>query len=93
MIVSYKLIVMFFMLFYIIHSRLAIIIGFTNTSYTVDEDIGTLQVDVRVLNVPGDQPLPASVDVVIQSVSGSASKCTELVYMYLKVLKVHFLIH
>ena len=53
---------------------LAIIIGFTTTSYIVDEDIGTLQVDIRVLNVPDDQPLPASVDVVIQSVSGSASK-------------------
>ena len=53
---------------------LAIIIGFTNTSYTVDEDIETLQVGVRVLNVPDDQPLPASVDLVIQSVSGSASK-------------------
>ena len=65
---------MFFMLCYIILSCLAIIIGFTNTSYTVNEDIGTLQVDVRVLNVPDDQPLPASIDVVIQSVSGSASK-------------------
>ena len=50
------------------------IIGFINTSYTVDEDIGTLQVDVQVLNAPDDQPLRASVDVVIQSVSGSASK-------------------
>ena len=66
---------MFFMLCYnIILSCLAIIIGFTNTSYTVNEDIGTLQVDVRVLNVPDDQPLPFSVDVVIQSLSGSASK-------------------
>ena len=75
MTVSYiKLIVMFFMLCYTILSCLAIIIGFTNTSYTVDEGIGTLQVDVRVLYVPDDQPLPASVDVVIQSVSGSASK-------------------
>ena len=62
------------MLCYYILSCLAIIIGFTNTSYTVDEDIGTLQVDIRVLNPPDDQPLPASVDVAIQSVSGSASK-------------------
>ena len=74
MIVSYiKLIVIFFML-YTILSCLAIIIGFTNTSYTVNEDIGTLQVDVRVLNVPDEQPLPFSVELVIQSVSGSASK-------------------
>ena len=72
------------MLYYYILSCLVIIIGFTNISYTVDEDIGTLQVDVRVLNVPDDQPLPASVDLVIQSVSGSASKCTEPVR--LKVL-------
>ena len=79
------------MLCYYILSCSVIIIGFTNISYTVDEDIGTLQVDIRVLNVPDDQPLPASVDLVIQSVSGSASKCTELVY--LKVLKVHFLLH
>ena len=59
--------------------NLAIIIGFTNTSYTVDEGIGTLQVDVQVPNVPDDQPLPVSVDLVAQSESGSASKCTELV--------------
>ena len=65
---------MFFMLCYIILSCLAIIIGFTNTSYTVNEDIGTLQVDVRVLNVPDDQPLQTYAFVVIQSVSGSASK-------------------
>ena len=52
---------------------IAVIIGFTKTSYTVDEGIGNLEVDVRVFNVPDDQPLPASVDLVIQSVSGSAS--------------------
>ena len=84
MIVSYKLIVNYSLYIIIILSCLAIIIGFTNISYTVDEDIGNLQVDVRVLNVPDEQPLPPSVDLVIQSVSGSASKCTELVY--LKVL-------
>ena len=54
--------------------NLAIIIGLTNTSYTVDEGIGTLQVEVRVFSPPDDQPLPASVHLVIQSVSGSASK-------------------
>ena len=62
-------------------SCLAIIIGFTNTSYTVDEGIGTLQVDVQVFSPPDDQLLTASVDLVIQTVSGSASKCTEPVYL------------
>ena len=53
-----------------------VVIGFVDTSYTVSEGIGTLQVDVRVRNIPDDQPLPVSnsVDLVIQSVSGSASK-------------------
>ena len=55
----------------------------------VDEDIGTLQVDVRVLNPPDDQPLPASVDIVIQSVSGSASKLTEPVYLKVSMLYIH----
>ena len=72
MIVSYKLIVVLILTLFFV--CLAIIIGFTNTSYTVDEGIGTLQVDVRVLNVPDEQPLPASVGVFVQSVSGSASK-------------------
>ena len=71
----------------------AIIIGFTTTSYTVDEDIGTLQVDVRVLNSPDDQPLPASVDVVIQSVSGSASKCTEPVDLEVFMTLLNYNIH
>ena len=66
----------------------AIIIGFTNTSYTVDEGIGTLQVDVRVFNVFDDEPLPAIVELVIQTESGSASKCTELVYL---VLMLHII--
>ena len=82
MIVSYKLIVMFFMLYYIIFSCLAIIIGFTNTSYTVDEDVGILQVDLQIFVPPNDQPLQAFVELVIQSVSGSASKCT----VYFKIL-------
>ena len=61
---------------------LAIIIGFANTSYTVDETIGMLEVIVQVFNPPDDQTLPATVELVIQTVSGSASKYTKLVYMY-----------
>ena len=63
-----------------------VIIGFTDTSYTVDESIGTLQVDLQVLNVSDNQPLLASesIDLYIQSISKSASKCTEP--MYHKVL-------
>ena len=60
---------------------LAIVIGFTDTSYTVDEGVGTLQVDIRVFNVPDDQLLAIFVGLVIETVSGSASKCTELVYL------------
>ena len=70
-------------------SCLAIIIGFTNTSYTIDEGIGTLQVDVQVFSPPNDQLLTASVDLVIQTVSGSASKCTEPVYLKVLMLYIH----
>ena len=88
MIVSFK------QFWYVLSSNfipfLAIIIGFTNTSYTVREGIGNLQVDVQVLNIPDNQPLPASVDLVIQTVSGSASKFTKPVY--LKILMLHVLL-
>lgn len=40
--------------------------------------MGILQVDVQVFNLPDDQRLPATVNLVIQSVSGSASKCSLL---------------
>ena len=53
---------------------LAVIIGFVDTSYTVNEGVGTLQIEVQVTSPPSDQPLPVSVDLVIQTVSGSASK-------------------
>ena len=62
-------------------SCLAIIIGFANASYTVDETAGTLQVDVQVFSPPDNQPLPPTTYLVIQTVSGSASKCTEPVYL------------
>jgi hypothetical protein len=69
-------------------SYVVITIGFTNTSYTVDEEIGTLQVDIRILNPPDNQPLPAAVDILIQTVSGSASKCTESVYLKVLMLNI-----
>ena len=72
-------------------SCLAIIIGFTNTNYTVDEAIGTLQVDVGVLNIPDERPLTASIDLVIQSVSGSASKCIEPVHLSQSIDAVYLL--
>ena len=53
---------------------LAIKLGFTSISYTVDEGVGSLQVDVRVFSPPDDQPLPTSVFLVIETMSGSASK-------------------
>ena len=79
----------FFFICYLF-SCLAIIIGFTNTNYTVDEGIGTLQVDVQVFHVPDNQPLPTSVALVIQTVSGSASKGTEPVYLTsILILSIH----
>ena len=61
---------------------LAIVIGFANTSYTVNETIGMLEVTVQVFSPPDEQTLPATVNLVIQTVSGSASKYTKLVYNY-----------
>ena len=63
--------------YHLSYFNLLAIFGFTNASYTANEGIGTLQIDVRVLNVPDEQLLPASVELVIQSVSGSASKYTK----------------
>ena len=51
-----------------------ITIGFADASYTVNESVGTFQVDVQVFNPTDDQPLPPSVYFVIQTVSGTASK-------------------
>ena len=56
-------------------------IGFTNTSYIVDETVGMLQVDVQVFTPPDDQFLPTTVSLVVQTVSGSVSKYTELLKM------------
>ena len=79
MTVSCKLIIIFAS--HLSYFDSAIIIGFTNTSYTVDEIIGTFQVEVQIFSPPNDQPLQAAIELVIQSVSGSASKCTELMYL------------
>ena len=68
---------------------LAIVIGFTNTSYTVDEGIGILQVDVQIFNLLEDQFIQGTTLLVIQTVSGSASKCTELVYLKVLMLYIH----
>ena len=40
----------------------------------VTESDGTQEVFVRVFNPPDDQPLPTSVDLVIQTVAGNASE-------------------
>ena len=47
-----------------------------------------LQVDVQVFTPPDDQFLPITVSLVVQTVSGSASKCTELVYLKMSVLNI-----
>lgn len=51
-----------------------ITIGFADASYTINESVGTFQVDVQVFNPTDDQPLSPLVDLVIQTVSGTASK-------------------
>ena len=60
---------------------LAIVIGFVDTSYTVNETIGMLKVDVRVFNPPDDLALPATVNLIVEAVSGSASKSTNPAYL------------
>ena len=52
----------------------AIIIGFENITYTVDESIGMLEVYVRVISPPENVQLFASVDIVIQTTAVNASK-------------------
>ena len=52
------------------------VIGFEETEYTVDESNGAVEVYVRVFNPPDNQTLPATVDLVIQTVAGSASEDT-----------------
>ena len=47
------------------------VIGFEETSYTVDESAGTLDVYVRVISLPSD---PINVNLVVQAVDESASK-------------------
>ena len=85
---KFKPFVVLLIIFYLL-SCVAIIIGFTNTSYTVDEGVGTLQVDVQVFSPPDDQPLSDAVETVLLTVSGSASKCTKPVYLKILMLYIH----
>ena len=52
----------------------AIIIGFENTTFTVDESVGMFDVYVSVSSPPLDLQLIASIDLVIQTIDGNASK-------------------
>ena len=58
----------------------AIIIGFENITYTVDEAAGMLEVNVRVTNPPIDIPLFTSIEVVIQTRAVNASEDSNLIY-------------
>ena len=61
--------------FFIAMHAAFIIIGFVDTSYTVDEAVEMLQVDVRVFSPPDNVNLPVRVIyLVIQTLPGSASK-------------------
>ena len=55
-------------------SYTVIIIGFEETSYTTSESSGTLEVSVRVFSPPDAESLPFSIDLAIQTISGTASK-------------------
>ena len=55
----------------------AIIIGFENTAYTVEESVGTFDVYVVVTNPPVDVQLCCHVDLVIQTTALTASKLTK----------------
>ena len=46
------------------------------------------EVTVQVFSPPDNQVLPATVELVIQTVSGSASKYTELVYLIIVTIDV-----
>ena len=52
----------------------ALIIGFENITYTVDESIGMLEVYVHVISPPENVQLFASVDLVIQTTAVNASE-------------------
>ena len=51
-----------------------IVIGFATASYTVNESVGTFQVDVQIFNPADDQPLSAAISAVVQTIAGTASK-------------------
>ena len=52
----------------------AIIIGFENTTFTVDESVGTFDVYVHVTSPPMNVELFTYVDLVIQTMDRNASK-------------------
>ena len=58
----------------------ATVIGFTNMNHNIDEATGLLQVEVKVYSPLDNQLLPANVNLVIQTVSGSASKWSRVSY-------------
>ena len=52
-----------------------IVIGFEETNYTVNESVGALEVYVSVINPPPSWELFATINLGIQSVAITASKC------------------
>ena len=58
----------------------AIIIGFEETNYAVNESVGMLQVYVSVISPPPDVELFATVVIGIQSVARTASKYNIVTY-------------
>ena len=52
----------------------AVTIGFENTTFIVEESVGMFDVFVSVINPPMDVPFFTSIDLVIQTIDGNASK-------------------
>ena len=57
-------------------------IGYENTTYTVDEDVGTLEVCVRVLAPDDSIELPLTggmtITAVVETIAGTAGMCIAL---------------
>lgn len=58
----------------VIFNIVPIHIGFEQTKYTVNESVGTVEVYVSVFDPPDEVILPLPIDLVIQTIPGTAGK-------------------
>ena len=67
----------------------AVIIGFENTAFTVDEAVGMFDVYIHVISPPDNIQLFLTVDVVIQTIALNASKDNvhnKIILLYIDLL-------